>query len=155
MFAGIALAISQIPVHLIERHGLNRRAYHRGGEEEIQFLLGDRERVLPVWFEGQLQILPWGVPRFSRSVLPSTAWTWRSTVEEGGWNALEPQLVCIPASMGLDRGVWFRIREGVRGLVVREESGQPVVYVLVEPATHYYRIMTRSDWMPCLLGEAI
>jgi hypothetical protein len=155
MFAGVALAISQIPVHLIEQHGLKRREHHRGGEDEIQFLLGDRERLLPVWYEGTLQIVRWGTPRHARSALPTTAWTWRSTVEEGGWNALEPRLVSIPASMGVDRGVWFRIREGIRGLVVRDEQGHPVVYVLVEPSTHYYKIMTRSDWMPCLLGEAI
>ena len=55
--------------------------------------------------------------------------------------------------MGLDRGVWFRVREGVRGVVVRDESGGPVVYVLCEPATHYYQVMTRSEWMPALVGE--
>ncbi|MFQ3652182.1 MAG: hypothetical protein SNJ75_17835 [Gemmataceae bacterium] len=155
MFAGVALGISQIPVYLIHKHGLKRRAYQRGGEEEIQFLLNDRERVLPVWYEGRLQILRWGMPRLAHSALPTTAWTWRSTVEEGSWNALEPQLVSIPASMGVDRGVWFRIREGIRGLVVRDEQQHPVVYVLVEPATHYYKIMTRSEWMPCLVGETI
>ncbi|MFQ3593315.1 MAG: hypothetical protein SNJ82_09030 [Gemmataceae bacterium] len=76
-------------------------------------MLNDRERVLPVWYEGRLQILRWGMPRLAHSALPTTAWTWRSTVEEGSWNALEPQLVSIPASMGVDRGVWFRIREGI------------------------------------------
>jgi hypothetical protein len=63
--------------------------------------------------------------------------------------------VVIPATMGLDRGVWFRVREGVRGVVARDESGRPVVYVLVEPASHYYQVMTRSEWMPSLVGERI
>jgi hypothetical protein len=29
------------------------------------------------------------------------------------------------------------------------------VFLLCEPASHYYRVMTRGDWMPCLLGEVI
>jgi hypothetical protein len=63
--------------------------------------------------------------------------------------------VVIPAALGLDWGVWFPIRAGVRGLVVRDERGRPVVYVLCEPATHYYQVMTRSPWMPVLVGELI
>ena len=78
-----------------------------------------------------------------------------ATVEEGGWSGLEPIEVEIPAAMGLDRGVWYQIREGVKGLVVSDEKGEPVVYVLVEPASHYYQVMTRSAWMPVLIGECI
>jgi hypothetical protein len=29
------------------------------------------------------------------------------------------------------------------------------VYVICEPASHYYAIMTRSAWMPVLVGERI
>jgi hypothetical protein len=63
--------------------------------------------------------------------------------------------VVIPATMGMDRGVWFAIREGVRGVAVRDEKGRNVAYVLVEPASHYYQVMTRSLWMPVLVGERI
>jgi hypothetical protein len=35
------------------------------------------------------------------------------------------------------------------------EQGRPVVYPIVEPATHYYEVMTRSEWMPVLVGELI
>jgi hypothetical protein len=55
----------------------------------------------------------------------------------------------------VDRGVWFAIREGVRGVAVRDEKGRDVVYALVEPASHYYQVMTRSPWMPVLVGERI
>jgi hypothetical protein len=48
-----------------------------------------------------------------------------------------------------------RIRQGVRAVAVWDERGLLRAYPLVEPATHYYRIMTRSDWMPCLVGERI
>ena len=152
MFAGVALALSDLPVALVER----RRVYDRGGEREVQFLLHDRERVLPVWLDGQLQLVRWGNRRGQSRSLPTTAWTRLATLAEGGWGDREVAPVVIPATMGLDRGVWFRVREGVRGVAVRDEQGRPVVYVLVEPASHYYAVMTRgSDWMPSLVGELI
>jgi hypothetical protein len=151
MFAGVALAASELPVALIERH----RVHERGGEPEVRFLLHDRQRVLPVWLDGRLQVVRWGNRRGQSRRLPCTAWTRLETVEAGGWGDREPIPVVIPATMGVDRGVWFAIREGVRGVVVRDERGRPVVYVLVETASHYYQVMTRSVWMPVLVGERI
>lgn len=156
MFAGVALARSELPVELIEQHGLHSRVHDRGGEPEVRFLLRDRERVLPVWLDGRLQIVRWGNRRGQSARLPCTAWTWRATLEAGGWNEREPAEVIIPATMGLDGGVWFHVREGVRGVVVRDEQGQAVVYVVCEPASHYYAVMTRgSAWMPVLVDETI
>jgi hypothetical protein len=44
----------------------------------------------------------------------------------------------------------------VRGGVVRDKRGANVVFVLCEPASHYYEVMTRgSSWMPVLVGEFI
>ena len=153
MFSGIALAYGDLPVDVIERHGLAARVHERGGEAEVRFLFRDRERVLPVWLDGALQIIRWGNRRGQSRGLPFTAWTWMETLEKGGWGDREATPVVIPATTGLDRGVWFRVREGVRGVVVQDEHGSPVVYVLCEPATHYYRVMTRSEWMPVLVGE--
>jgi hypothetical protein len=39
--------------------------------------------------------------------------------------------------------------------VVRDEQGLPVAYVLVEAASHHYQVMTKSAWMPVLVGERI
>ena len=154
MFSGVALAASEVPEELVERHGLGRRVYARGGEREVRFLLGDAERMLPVWLDGQLRIVRWGTRRGQSRGLPCTAWSWRATVEKGGWGQhVEP--VVIPATMGLDRGVWFHVAEGVRGIVVRDDCGEAVVYMLVEPSTHYYQVMTRSEWMPSLVGQLI
>jgi hypothetical protein len=58
--------------------------------------------------------------------------------------------------MGRDKGVWFGIRQGIRGLLVHDESGRPRGYVVCEPSSHYYEIMTKgSGWMPVLIGERI
>jgi len=49
--------------------------------------------------------------------------------------------VVIPATLDLDLGIWYRIREGVRGVVVRDEQERPVVYVLCKPASHHYQVL--------------
>src|SRR2546423_9032670 len=123
MFAGVALACSELPLALTGRHGLQSRVHGRGGEAEMHVLLRDAERVLPVWLDGQLQILRWGNRRGQSRGLPCTAWTWLATLEEGGWGDRVPVPVVIPATMGLDSGVWFRIREGIRGVSILDEEG--------------------------------
>jgi hypothetical protein len=156
MLSGVALTLSGLPLELIARHGLGRRIYERGGEREVQFLFADAERLLPVWRDGRLDVLRWGNRRGESSRLPSTAWTQTDTVEEGGWGECGVEPVVIPARMGLDKGVWYGISQCIRGLVVHDERGVSRVYVVCEPASHYYRVMTRgSDWMPMLIGERI
>lgn len=155
MCAGIALAWSELPTELIGRHDLERRAYERGGEREVRFLFRDRDPRLPIWRDGRLQIVRWGNSRGQSRYLPRTGWTWLETVEHGGWQSLQPMPVDIPATLGLERGVWYRVRQGLRGLLVPDERGAAVVYMVCEPASHYYRVMTRSDRMPVLIEEKI
>lgn len=137
---GIALAWSDVPLELIEQHGLARLVHDRGGEREMRFLRRARHPLLPVWHDGQLNIVTWG--------RRGGGLTWQRTVDDGVWIGAE--LVEIRASAGCDRGVWYSIRQGVRGLLVGREA-----YVIVEPASHYYHVMTRSDRMPVLIGERI
>jgi hypothetical protein len=155
MCTGIALAYSELPLYVIERHGLNKRVHERGGEPEVRFLYRAADRVLPVWHEGQLQVVRWGSRRNQTKVLPCTGWTWLAAVEEGRWATWEGVEVVVPATMGLENGVWFRIRQGIRGVLVCDEKGEAVVYLMVEPASHYYKTMTKSVRMPVLIGERI
>ena len=137
---GISLPWSDVPLELIESHGLARLAHERGGEKELRFLRHCRQPVLPVWQDGQLLILPWG--------RRGGGLTWQRTVEEGLWQGGEP--VEIRAAAGLDGGIWYRIRQGIRGLVADHDA-----YLIIEPASHYYRVMTRREKMPVLIGERI
>lgn len=57
--------------------------------------------------------------------------------------------------LGLDKDVWFQIKEGIKGILVRDEDGQTHVYMLTEKASHYYQVMTRSDPMAGLIGDRI
>jgi hypothetical protein len=53
-------------------------------------------------------------------------------------------------------GVWYRVRRGIRGVLVPDERGRPREYVVREPSSHYYQVMTRgSRWMPRLVEELI
>jgi hypothetical protein len=155
MCVGIALALSELPKELIETQGLNRCVHERGGEPEVRFLYRDRRPRLPVWRDGQLLIVRWGNGRGQSRLLPRTGWTWVSTIHDGYWRNLDSIPVEIPATLGLERGVWFRIRQGIRGLLVADERGLAVVYMICEPASHYYQVMTRSNRMPALIEERI
>jgi hypothetical protein len=154
MCSGIALAYSELPLNLIERHGLDKQVHERGGEREVRFLWR-ADRLLPVWHAGQLEVIRWGSRRNQTKVLPCTGWTWLTAVEEGCWNAWEGEEVLIPATMGHENGIWFKIRQGIRGILVQDERGKAVVYMVVEPASHYYQTMTKSTRMPVLVGERI
>lgn len=155
MCIGIALAWSELPTDLIRRHGLERRVHERGGEQEVRFLYRDRVPRLPVWRDGRLQVVRWGNGRGQSRLLPRTGWSWLDTLREGGWQGSGAIPVDIPATLGFDGGIWFRIRQGIRGLLVPDERGIAVAYMLCEPASHYYQVMTRSQRMPVLIDERI
>src|SRR5262245_47237130 len=100
--------------------GLGSCIHERGSEREVQFHHRVKDPILPVLVDGELKILRWGNSRGGSRKLPRTGHTWQSSLEEGKWTELEPQLVEIPAALGFDRGVWFHIRQGgIRGILVQ------------------------------------
>jgi hypothetical protein len=155
MCVGVALASSELPLSLMEKYELDEGVHDRGGEKEVRFYWSASPTWLPVWWNGRRHVVRWGNKDRAERKLPPTGWTWQETVESGRWSALSPEPVVIPATYGLANGVWFRVKQGVRRLLVRDRKGEPVVFVVCEPSTRYYRVMTRADWMPVLIGEVI
>ncbi|HET6574530.1 MAG TPA: hypothetical protein VFG68_13060 [Fimbriiglobus sp.] len=153
MCTAIALAVGELPVTLAE--GLADRVHTRGGESEVRFHWRAVPALLAVWWDGRLQIIRWGNRDRRERKLPPTGWTWRATVEAGRWAHMSPEPVDVPATYGFANGVWFRVQQGMRGLLVRDRGGVPAVYLVCEPATRYYKVMTRAEWMPTLIGEVI
>jgi hypothetical protein len=153
---GIALSWRTLPQSLIDRHDLTDRVILRTDEadREIRFLYRDVRPLLPAWVESELSIFSWGQPR-RKSKLPRTKVVAQETLQAGVWQDVHPEPVDIPANFGWDKGVWYRIKEGIRGILVRDESDNQIVYVLTEPASHYYQVMTRNTRMPVLCGERI
>src|SRR5262249_53301759 len=147
VLAAIALPWNTLPLRLIERHKLDALAHDRGGEKELQFHFAASLPLLPVWHEGRQRIVHWGCRRRESRVLPLGGWTRLTRVESGYWSECGAESVDIPAVLGLDNGVWYSIQQGMRGVLVSDEHGAARVYVVCEPSSHYYGIMTRSAWM--------
>lgn len=153
MCQGIALGWREIPELLVARYQLNRRRISRadGTEPEFRFLFRSQRPVLPVWRDSQLMICTWGARLPVK--LPRGAWAELEWLDQ--WSHLQPERVDIPANFGLDRGIWYQIKEGIQGVLVHDETRQAHVYLLTEPASHYYQVMTRNTRMPVLIGEKI
>jgi hypothetical protein len=155
MFQGISLSFRSLPDSVLTTIPNLADRTHRRSEKadpEVWFLLRDRKPILPVWWEGQLRVIPWG----KSGPNPSRLWQCpRADLKAGKWSAWEPQAVQIPADFGRDSGVWFDVREGLEGVVIQGKAG-PEVYVLTQPASHYYEVMcSHSDCMPCLVGQSV
>ena len=148
---GIALIASEVPLSLTDAPAWAARRHERAGRVEFQFHWWQSPALLPVRWEGVLRLLPWG-DRRRGTPLPRGGWI----EEERVPGLTDPEEAVIPASLGHHRGTWFLIHEGVRGVVIRDGAGKPVVYMLMRPATNYYRNMTeQSPLMPALVGQVI
>ena len=146
--------MSELPVELVRRHRLAERVYARAGQEEFRFQWWQVPTLLPVLRDGRLEILPWG-SKLRRGPLPYGGWVSQEHVAEGLFANASPEEVTIPANLGYQKGTWFLIVEGIRGVVI-ETRGGPVVYMLTEAASNYYRNMTeQSPTMPIFVNQVI
>jgi hypothetical protein len=154
MCTGIALAISELPTLLIGANGLVDRVYDREGRPEFQFHWWQSPTILPVRRNGRMEILTWG-SKARRGSLPSGGWISQAEVADGLLANAQPEEVVIPANLGQQKGTWFVIAEGIKGVVIESGSG-PVVYMLTEPASNYYRNMAeQTPTMPVFLNQVI
>lgn len=157
MCKGISILKARLKQELFEQYELAHRVTMRGEgtDPELHFMYTDPVVQLPVVHDGQLVIYEWGNRGNKESKLPRTGWCRNESLEAGKWRWLSPELVEIPADFGLEKGVWFQINQGMRGIVVRDEIQQPHVYMLTQQASHYYQTMTKHERMPILLGQEI
>ncbi|MGY8770314.1 MAG: hypothetical protein ACKVH8_18000 [Pirellulales bacterium] len=157
MCTGIALDRQDVSDHLIEEYDLQQQLTTRaeGDRQEVQFRFQDKKARLPVQNGPQLMVLEWGNRDNKASRLPKTGWCRLESLEEGRWRWLSPQEVTIPASFGLEKGVWFQINEGMKGVSVQDETGHSHVYMLTQESSHYYRTMTHHSRMPVFVGKDV
>lgn len=154
MCKGISVLKARLRQELFYRYELEQRIVERGGQQELHFMYPDPVVQLPVIHDGQTVIYEWG-NRSGKGKLPRTGWCRLDSVEAGKWRWLNPQPVEIPANFGLEKGVWFHIEQGIRGVLVHDEQSQPRVYMLTQDASHYYATMTRHERMPVLIEQEI
>ncbi len=154
MCTAIALTASELPLDLVNRHRLAERLHTREERKEFQFHWWQTPTFLPVRWDGRLEILPWG-SKLRRGPLPYGGWVSEEHVRDGLFSGAVPDEVVIPANLGFQKGTWFLILEGIKGVVI-ETRGGPVVYMLTTPASNYYRNMTeQSPTMPIFINQVI
>ncbi len=156
MCRGISILKNRIRQELFEEYELSRFLHRRGDCEELWFDFAERVQtvLLPIIHDGQLVIREWG-NRSGKGKLPKTGWCQQESLAAGKWRWLNPEAVEISANFGLEKGIWFQVTEGMKGILVRDESRQEHVYMLTEAASHYYEVMTRHNRMPVLIGQTI
>jgi hypothetical protein len=137
-----------------KRARIQQRLRTLEGVAHFYFLVTDRVRMLPVYRAGQTEVLQWGAARRPGQRLPLATRVKAADVSAGRCCGVEAEEVVIRANRALDNDVWFDVRVGVRAVLLHDAETL-VVYPLVEPASHYYRNMTGSDWMPCLVRQRI
>lgn len=144
----------------IERFRLDEKLMtHRDSTvPEVVFRYQDKKPLLPVrapdtpHAAGTLQIIEWGNRDNKKSHLPHTGWCRVESLEAGKWDWLHPREVIIPASHGLEKGVWFKIDTGMKGVIVHDEAEQEHVYMLTKDAEDTYRALTKHDRMPVFIA---
>jgi len=157
MCTAVALTLAAIPKRLFDEFDFLPRVHDCGGNTpEVWFSYSDPVPLVPVIDGGVLTFHRWG-SRDRAGPPPTTGWTWRGSVERGAWAGVgcptEP--VIIPATYVCEKGVWFRITEGIHALLVRPPAAPPSVYMICEEPTRYYKVMTRGERMPWLVDEVI
>jgi hypothetical protein len=128
--------------------------YYREGRREVQFHWWQTPTLLPVQWQGRLELLRWG-SKGRRAVLPFGPWVSEDQLAAGVFAAARPEPVVVPALLACDNEAWVVLNVGVRGVVVRDRSG-PVVYLVVKPAGNYYRNLSgQQPVMPVFVNQVI
>ena len=152
MCLAVALVGSEVPTEIAA--GLGHRLYQRGAMPEYRWYFRDRKPRLPILRDGQFSTARWGNGRGQSRLLPRRGWTTAIELKGGLFAGLTPIAVEIRASYALDgRGGWYPVFRGIRGVMVPDEHGWAVVYMLTTTSSHYYRNMTGSDRMPVFIGQ--
>lgn len=123
-------------------------------DDEILVSYHQMKPKLPVMWKYNLSFIEWG-SRFGYSKLPKSGFISLKSFNEGKFLDLKPSLCMIPCSRAEVKGSWYKIKEGIEGVVLYDEKNRPHVYMLVENSSHYYNVMTKSRWMPVFRGERI
>lgn len=131
---------------------LKNLASIRSGNE-IRMKFKSNTPLLPVLHQGENKLIPWGNRLHAK--LPKTGYCKKESLDAGKWRWLSPEPVTILAAFGWSKGVWFQVRQGIQGILVRDEDGEAYCYMITQPATHYFNIMTGSERMPLLIGQVL
>ncbi|MBD3360390.1 hypothetical protein GF366_01155 [Candidatus Peregrinibacteria bacterium] len=120
---------------------------------EIRVSFNSKSPLLPVHYRGKNIFLPWG--NKGRFFVPKTYHCRLKSLKAGKWRYFNPEPVIIIVSFGLINGVWFQVRQGMKGIFIKDKPGHKFCYIITRPSTHYFRVMTGSRRMPVLLNQIL
>lgn len=131
-----------------ERAGQVRSLYWQRGEPVLPVQTDYRED------DGSpgLALMRWG-NRDKAAPFPPTGWARMESIEAGKWSYLKPRPVLIPVSYGVEKGKWFTISTGIKGVAVQRD-GEERVYMLTGEAAPEFLSVTKHPRMPVLQGQA-
>lgn len=137
----------EFPEEMLKQHQL------RCIDNEVRVYYAHKKALLPVLLNGENQLIKWGNKENFK--IPKTGFCKKESLEAGKWRWLHPIPVTIPASAGLMNGIWFQIREGIQGIIIKNEQGGEHCYIVTQPATHYFKTMTGAERMPVLINQIV
>src|SRR5919201_1012704 len=107
------------------------------------------------WQKGEpvLPVVPEGGEDGKDAPFPQTGWARKESLEAGKWNYLRPEPVLIPVTHGVEKGKWFEIKNGIRGVVLHR-GNENRVYMITDDANPEYVDVTHHDRMPVLVDQA-
>lgn len=114
--------------------------YHGG---QVRVRLQDKNPEVLVEQNGQLKLLRW------KGLYPL------EKLQKGFLQNASGARVHIKVNRAHQNGVWFHVREGIEGVLLKTPHKEPELYLLTVPSTHYYKTMTGSARMPFLIKQVI
>ena len=137
---------------LIEKYELDKKSMKHADskETEYKFQFQDKKPLLPI-ITDTIHICEWGNRDNKISSLPHTGWCRAESLTAGKWDWLSPTMVRIPASHGLEKGVWFPIKNGIQGVLVYDKDHSEHIYMLTQSSDEAYRTLTQHDRMPAFV----
>ena len=121
--------------------------------DEVRIHFAHQKAYLPILYNGQNQLVLWG--NKTNLNIPRTGFCKIESFQNGKWLWLHPVPVHIIASSALMNGVWFQVKEGIQGLLLKNSPGPAHCYILTQPATHYFKTMTGAERMPVLINQIL
>ncbi len=151
MCGGIGFKISKYSKKKLREYFSDEQIDEASKTGELNTFFWSKSAVLPVVVEGKDDLAEWGNKDKNVS-LPLTGWAREESINTGKWNHLNPSIVVIPAVKGFEKGVWFDIKGGIKGIIV-SKNDQRRVYIETQPSTLKYKKLTHHDREPIFLNS--
>jgi len=121
--------------------------------DEIRMNVNNPQAVLPIEHNGENQLIEWGNKKHPK--LPRTGFCKKESLDAGKWKWLNPKPIKILAAFGRTNGVWYQVREGIQGILIYDDLNTPHCFMVTQPATHYFKVMTGNERMPALINQLL